>query len=152
MRRGKVRVGAWEMSGLCLIKLSIRYPFDMFARCVLLGAVFLLLAGTGTLSHARKYPIEGYPDGQSFTEGDVIHFHVSSAIERYHVVIERIGASRERVWERDFENGAKHPIPTDASSQGCGWCRFLSPCRPVGKAVITRCFLAHLMQLTKIDG
>lgn len=101
--------------------LSITYTFNTVSRWALLGAVFFLLAGAGTLSHAREYPIEGYPDGRSFTEGDVIEFHVSSKIERYHTTIQRIGASRETVWERDIENGTEHRVAADASAQGCGW-------------------------------
>jgi len=101
--------------------LSIPYSFNAFSRWALLVAVASLLVGIGTLSHARQYPIEGYPDGQSFTQGDAINFHVSSEIERYHVTIRRIGARRETVWERDIESGAKHRMPTDASAQGCDW-------------------------------
>jgi len=100
---------------------TISYLFNAFSRRLLLGAVFFLLVCAGTLSHASQYPIEGYPDGQSFTQGDIINFHVSSEIERYHVTIQRIGASRETVWQRDIDNGTRHRIPADVSAQGCAW-------------------------------
>jgi hypothetical protein len=112
--------------------LSIPYSFNAFSRWALLVAVVSLLVGVGTLSHARQYPIEGYPDGQSFTQGDVINFHVSSEIERYHVTIRRIGARRETVWERDIDNGTKHRMPTDASVQGCDWPVSFSVAVPAG--------------------
>lgn len=95
--------------------------FDTFSRRLLLVAACLLLAGTGIPLHARQYPIEGYPNERSFTQGDLIRFHVSSKIERYHVSIQRIGANRETVWERDIEGGIEHRVPADASAQGCGW-------------------------------
>jgi hypothetical protein len=97
------------------------HSLHAFSRWGLAGVIFLLLATAATISHATEYPIEGYSDGQSFTQGDVIDFHVSSAIERYHVTIQRIGASRETVWEGDIENGTRHRVPADASAQGCGW-------------------------------
>ena len=100
---------------------AVSYSFNVFSRWLRLGAVFALLACAVTLSYASQYPIEGYPDGQSFIQGEVINFHVSSEIERYHVTIRRIGASSETVWEGDIENGLKHRIPADASAQGCGW-------------------------------
>ena len=100
---------------------SVTQSRHAFSYCLRLGAFFLLAAGIGNLSQASQYPIEGYPDAQSFAPGDVINFHVSSEIERYHVTIERIGASNDRIWERDLDNGTKRPIPAEASSQGCGW-------------------------------
>ena len=99
----------------------IPYSFNAFPRWVLLGAVIFLLSGIGALSHAKPYPIEGYPNGRSFTQGDVINFHISSKIERYHVTIQRNGANRETVWEGDMENANEHRIPEDASAQGCNW-------------------------------
>jgi hypothetical protein len=100
---------------------DVEGPFAALSRRLLAGVTFLVLAAAGTLCHAGEYPIEGYPDGLSFTEGDVIDFHVSSAFARYHVTIQRIGASRETVWARDIENGTRQRIPTDASARGCGW-------------------------------
>ena len=100
---------------------SLTQSCDAFSYCLRLGAFFLLAVGIGTWSQASQYPIEGYPDAQSFAQGDVIKFHVSSETERYHVIIERIGATRERVWEGNIENGGKQAIPDDASAQGCRW-------------------------------
>ena len=105
---------------------------NAFSRWGLAGVILLVLAATATISHAMEYPIEGYSDGQSFTQGDVIDFHVSSAIERYHVTIQRIGASRETVWEGDIENGTRHRVPTDASARGCGWPVSFSVTVPAG--------------------
>lgn len=121
-----------DMSGLRWVMLPVSYSFNAFSRWVLLGAICSVFAATGTISHARQYPVEGYPDGQSFTQGDVIDFHVSSEIERYHVTIQRIGASRETVWEGDIANGTKHLIPTDASAQGCDWPVSFSVTVPAG--------------------
>jgi len=100
---------------------AVFYSFNACSRRLRLGAVFALLACAVTQSYAGQYPIEGYPDGQSFIQGEVINFHVSSEIKRYHVTIRRIGASSETVWEREIENGTKHQIPANASAQGCGW-------------------------------
>jgi hypothetical protein len=100
---------------------AVSYSFNRCSRWLLTGVVFALLACIVSLSHAGQYPIEGYPDGQSFIQGDVINFHVSSEIERYHVTIRRIGAGSETVWEREIENGTKQPVPANASAQGCDW-------------------------------
>ena len=108
------------------------HSLKAFSRWGLAGVIILVFAATATMSHAMEYPIEGYSDGQSFTQGDVIDFHVSSAIERYHVTIQRIGASRETVWEGDIENGTRHRVPTEASAQGCGWPVSFSVTVPAG--------------------
>lgn len=108
------------------------YLLKRFSHWVLVGIVGLGLTGIGATSLAGQYPIEGYPEGRSFTQGDVISFHVSSEIERYHVRIQRIGADRETVWEGDIENGTRHRIPTDASARGCGWPSSFSVTVPAG--------------------
>src|SRR5690606_32712056 len=40
---------------------------------------------------------------------------------RVSVVIERVGATVEKVWEKADVKAAAHPIPDRASSHGCGW-------------------------------
>ena len=65
--------------------------------------------------------IEGYSNRLSVPAGDRIAFHVSTSLPRYAAEIARVGAQRKVVWAKDNLVGARHPVPTNASSHGCGW-------------------------------
>ncbi len=63
----------------------------------------------------------GYTDELSYAPGETVSFHCSSSAAAYHLAIERVGAKRERVFEKDGIEVTQHPIPDRASSQGCEW-------------------------------
>lgn len=59
--------------------------------------------------------------------GETVELHVSTRAAAWSVTIERWGAQREIVYEREGLIGEYHPPPPDADANGCGW--------PVGLAV-----------------
>ncbi len=65
--------------------------------------------------------IEGYAGEVSVPQGGEVALHVSSSQRRFSVEIARLGAKREVVWNGTSDAGAEHPIPEDASSNGCHW-------------------------------
>ena len=65
--------------------------------------------------------VEGYADQLSYCLGEKARLCVSTSAERYAVEIARLGAVREVVWQCSDLPGVDHPVPEDASSQGCGW-------------------------------
>jgi hypothetical protein len=65
--------------------------------------------------------IEGYCGSLSVGPGEPVTLRVSTACERYDVLVERWGASRERVWGADELAGAFTPPPVDADAHGCRW-------------------------------
>ncbi len=65
--------------------------------------------------------IEGYAGRLSVEPGERIPFHISTSAARYAVEIARLGTEREVVWSREGLQGARHPVPENASTHGCGW-------------------------------
>lgn len=65
--------------------------------------------------------IEGYPGTLSVEPGETVPFHVSTSAGTFSVEILRLGATNETVWRKADLRGAAHPVPDNASSQGCGW-------------------------------
>ena len=65
--------------------------------------------------------VEGYTDQLSYQAGEQVRFHVSTSANKYALEVTRIGAEREVVWQQDQLPGSSHPVPEDASSNGCGW-------------------------------
>ncbi|MCB1234025.1 MAG: hypothetical protein KDM91_03030, partial [Verrucomicrobiae bacterium] len=53
--------------------------------------------------------------------GDEIAFHVSSSAPRFSVEIARLGAENRVVWSKNDLPGQFHPVPEDASANGCQW-------------------------------
>jgi hypothetical protein len=91
---------------------------------------FLRLTGLATLGaaaglHANDRPaeihVEGYAGQVSYPQGAQLELHISSSLPRFAVEIARLGATREVVWSGTGDNGRIHPIPEDASSNGCRW-------------------------------
>lgn len=74
-----------------------------------------------TENRIRPLYIDGYTDQLSYAPGEPIAFHISTSAEQYSLEITRIGATREVVWKQAELPGSAHPIPEDASSQGCRW-------------------------------
>ncbi|TVR28084.1 MAG: hypothetical protein EA389_01145 [Ilumatobacter sp.] len=65
--------------------------------------------------------IEGYCSRLSTRPGQHLGLHVSTRHPRYHVSVERWGATRELLWSAHDLPGTFTPPPADADSQGCGW-------------------------------
>ncbi|MGI9472291.1 MAG: N,N-dimethylformamidase beta subunit family domain-containing protein [Rubripirellula sp.] len=63
----------------------------------------------------------GYTDQLSYVAGDQIGFHLSSSHSTVDVTIDRLGAERTPVWQRQAIAVAQHSIPDRASSDGCKW-------------------------------
>ena len=65
--------------------------------------------------------IDAYAGEVSVPQGGEVALHVSTSQRRFSVEIARLGAKREVVWNGTSDAGAEHPIPEDASSNGCRW-------------------------------
>ena len=65
--------------------------------------------------------IEAYTGRLSCRVGESMPIHVSTRAERYDVVVERWGATREVVWRSDALPGRYVAPPPDADSAGCDW-------------------------------
>ena len=65
--------------------------------------------------------VEGYTAQLSYQAGEQVRFHVATSADAYALEVTRIGAEREVVWRQDQLPGANHPVPEDASSNGCDW-------------------------------
>lgn len=65
--------------------------------------------------------IEGYTGRLSYGAGETATLHVSTRSERFDVVVERWGATRERRWEVTDVAGRFVEPPPDADSAGCRW-------------------------------
>ena len=65
--------------------------------------------------------VEGYAGTQSVAPGEQVPFHVSTSAPVFSVEVVRLGATHETVWSRKDVPGRTHPIPDNASAQGCGW-------------------------------
>lgn len=91
---------------------------------------FLRMVGlAGAASAARVHAndaapelfIDGYAGEVSIPQGGEMTLHVSTSQRRFSIEIARLGAKREVVWNGTSDAGAEHPIPEDASSNGCRW-------------------------------
>jgi len=65
--------------------------------------------------------LEGYCFPRSATPGESIPLHVSTDAATFEVEVAREGTTREVVWRADAVDGEAHPMPDDASANGCGW-------------------------------
>ena len=90
----------------------------------------LLLAVTA-LHGADPVPlfIEGYAGQRSVAQGEEIPVHVSTTAAKFEIEVARLGANREVVWKKGDVPGAVHPVPEDASANGCRWPASVTGCR-----------------------
>ena len=65
--------------------------------------------------------LEGYCFPRSATPGGSVPLHVSTDAAAFDVEVAREGATRDVVWRADAVRGTAHPMPDDASANGCGW-------------------------------
>jgi len=94
---------------------------SFFSKAILLVA--LLPASFTTLATAdnRPFYIEGYAGDISVVAGDEVAFHVSSSSPKFSVEITRLGAKPQVVFSKKDLPGQLHPVPEDASANGCHW-------------------------------
>jgi hypothetical protein len=86
-----------------------------------------ILAGMHTPTDA----IAGYAEPLSAVAGEEIRVACATSARRYDVRVVRSGAVEEEVWSAAGLPGVAHPIPSDASVNGCGWpVAFTVPTRP----------------------
>ncbi len=85
--------------------------------------IFALLFAVSFLPAAEPVSlyIEGYAGQRSVAQGDEIPIHVSTSAAKYQIEVARLGMTREVVWTKKDVPGAAHPIPEDASANGCRW-------------------------------
>jgi len=90
---------------------------------VLAMFVALAISGPGRAVAAEGAPfyVEGYAGQLSVAPGEDIGFHVSTSAPKFSAEIARVGATLERVWNKNDIPGRAHPVPDNASSAGCGW-------------------------------
>lgn len=65
--------------------------------------------------------IEGYANQRSVAQGEEIGLHVSTSSSSFAAEIYRIGQKKTMVWQAQNLPGIQHPIPENASSNGCAW-------------------------------
>lgn len=84
---------------------------------------FALLLAVASLHAAEPVSlfIEGYAGQRSIVQGGEMPIHVSTTAAKYQIEVARLGAVREVVWTTKDVPGAAHPIPEDASANGCRW-------------------------------
>jgi hypothetical protein len=90
----------------------------------LLVALVAQLVGS-TPAPAEDIPpslfIEGYANHVSYAPGEDVVLHVSTTAPSYTLSVSRIGAETQETLTKGNIPGAAHPIPENASSNGCGW-------------------------------
>jgi hypothetical protein len=65
--------------------------------------------------------LEAYCWPLSVVPGEAVEVHASTDAPSFDVEVARDGADREVVWRAEHLTAGHHPVPDDASSQGCGW-------------------------------
>src|SRR4051812_17291145 len=80
-----------------------------------------VLAETTRAAEAVQPFIEAYAGRLSYLPGEEVGLHVSTSATRFGVEVARVGAKREVVFSKDRVTGAKHTVPANAFSHGCGW-------------------------------
>lgn len=65
--------------------------------------------------------IEGYAGQVSYAQGEEVDFHISTSAPKFSMEIARLGAERKVMWSKQDIAGREHPVPEDASANGCHW-------------------------------
>jgi hypothetical protein len=84
--------------------------------------VFITILIFPVFSRAEEKPfVFGYTNQLSYRPGEEVSFHLSSSEAAVTLLISRLAAEREPVYEKSGIACQAHPIPDRASSHGCGW-------------------------------
>ena len=65
--------------------------------------------------------VEGYAGQVSYAQGEEVDFYISTTAAKFSMEIARIGAERKVLWSKADLPGKEHPVPEDASANGCRW-------------------------------
>jgi hypothetical protein len=84
-------------------------------------AFLIALIGSMDAEPAKPPALAGYATTLSVRQGEPVGLAVSSTAKTFAVEVERVGASRERVWSKEGIEARSHAVPADASSHGCRW-------------------------------
>jgi hypothetical protein len=109
------RGGPFSVVWLCVRGLRTR-QLRFAAKVLLIG-----LASGAVQGDSKSLPISGFTDRLSYAPGESITFHVSSRFPQYFVKIQRLGASRETVWNHEIRDGKVRSVPPLAHAIGAGW-------------------------------
>lgn len=82
---------------------------------------FLLVVSVLRAADPVPLFIEGYAGQRSVAQGEEIPIHVSTTAAKFEIEVTRLGAKREVMWKKADMPGAAHPVPEDASANGCRW-------------------------------
>ena len=83
--------------------------------------LLIIFSSASIRADENSFFIEGYPGEISVVQGGEIGFHISSTAPKFSVEITRLGSKNEVVWNKKNLPGQLHPVPEDASANGCGW-------------------------------
>ena len=86
-----------------------------------LSASLLLITPARAAEGVPSLFVEGYAGHLSYAPGEDVTFHVSTSAAKFSVEISRLGAQTNVVWTKRDMAGKEHPVPEDASAQGCRW-------------------------------
>lgn len=121
----------WLVDWLALCSLSSLNHDANFTRLPVMkrsAPIFaILLACYSAVSPARAagddaFFVEGYANPLSAAPGQEVAFHVSCTASSFGIEILRWGGTEPHVvWSKKNVPGQRHPVPDDASSQGCRW-------------------------------
>ncbi|WP_153558021.1 N,N-dimethylformamidase beta subunit family domain-containing protein [Roseimaritima sediminicola] len=107
-------------------------------------ALAILLCGSPRAQAEQKQPdgpfVFGYVNENSRVAGDTLAFHLSCSGEEVAISIDRVGTTRERVFEKTDIACQAYPIPDRASSHGCDWPAAFS--MPVPEQWRSGCYIA----------
>jgi len=94
-----------------------------YARRVVAASLIFLTAASGRAEQVQPAGpfVLGYANRLSCLPGETVDFHLSSSGNRADMTIERLGAVREKVFDKSEIAVATQPIPDRASSEGCQW-------------------------------
>lgn len=90
-------------------------------RALVLSASITLIASAEAAENVPSLFVEGYAGRLSVSPGEEAAFHVSTSAAKFSAEISRIGAETNLVWTKRDLPGKEHPVPEDASAQGCRW-------------------------------
>lgn len=83
--------------------------------------VFLTVASLLSATDPQALFIEGYAGRRSVVQGAEVSIHVSTSAASFEIEVARLGLKREIIWQKSGVPGMVHPVPEDASANGCRW-------------------------------
>ncbi|QEG43835.1 N,N-dimethylformamidase beta subunit family domain-containing protein [Roseimaritima ulvae] len=114
-----------------------RYCFFVLALAVVLCSS---LHGRAEQPQPDGPFVFGYVNEQSRVAGETLAFHLSCSGKEVAISIDRVGKTRERVFDKQNISCQAHPIPDRASSDGCNWPAAFS--MPVPEQWRSGCYIA----------